>query len=76
MGNRQLPADVQLTNLHTPSGGGNLLVLGLLYVVKFRPGAQGNAASPAPWLDARFPRNADHEHRYRSQMYPSDGTWK
>ena len=33
------PAGVQLTNLHTPVWwGGVLLVLGLLYVVKFRPG--------------------------------------
>lgn len=33
------PAGVQLTNLHTPVWwGGILLVIGLLYVVKFRPG--------------------------------------
>jgi uncharacterized membrane protein YidH (DUF202 family) len=32
------PAGVQLTNLHTPVWwGGILLVIGLLYVVKFRP---------------------------------------
>ena len=33
------PAGVQLTNLHTPVWwGGILLVIGLLYVIKFRPG--------------------------------------
>jgi hypothetical protein len=33
------PAGVQLTNLHTPVWWGGLLAaLGLLYVVKFRPG--------------------------------------
>ena len=33
------PAGVQLTNLHTPMWwGGVLLLLGLVYVVKFRPG--------------------------------------
>ena len=33
------PASVQLNRLHTPIWwGGILLVLGLLYVVKFRPG--------------------------------------
>ena len=33
------PAGVQLTNLHTPVWwGGVLLVIGLLYVFKFRPG--------------------------------------
>ena len=33
------PAGVQLTSLHTPVWwGGILLVIGLLYVVKFRPG--------------------------------------
>jgi hypothetical protein len=33
------PAGVQLTNLHTPVWwGGVLEALGLLYVVKFRPG--------------------------------------
>lgn len=33
------PAGVQLTNLHTPIWwGGTLLVIGVLYVVKFRPG--------------------------------------
>jgi hypothetical protein len=33
------PAGVQLTNLHTPVWWGALLfVIGLLYVVKFRPG--------------------------------------
>ena len=33
------PAGVQLTNLHTPVWwGGILLIVGLLYVVKFRPG--------------------------------------
>lgn len=32
-------AGVQLTNLHTPIWwGGLLLVLGLIYVIKFRPG--------------------------------------
>lgn len=32
-------SEVQLTNLHTPIWwGGLLLVLGLFYVVKFRPG--------------------------------------
>jgi hypothetical protein len=36
------PAGVQLTNLHTPVWwGGLLLVIGLLYVVKFRPGRAG-----------------------------------
>jgi len=35
----QYPAGVQLTSLHTPIWwGGILLLLGLLYVVKFRPG--------------------------------------
>ena len=33
------PAGVQLTNLHTPVWwGGILLLIGILYVVKFRPG--------------------------------------
>ena len=33
------PARVELTNLHTPVWwGGILALLGLLYVVKFRPG--------------------------------------
>jgi hypothetical protein len=33
------PAGVELTNLHTPVWWGGLLtVLGLVYVVKFRPG--------------------------------------
>lgn len=33
------PAGVQLTDLHTPVWwGGILLVIGLLYVIKFRPG--------------------------------------
>jgi FtsH-binding integral membrane protein len=33
------PAGVELTNLHTPVWwGGILALLGLLYVVKFRPG--------------------------------------
>lgn len=33
------PPGVQLTNLHTPIWwGGILLVLGLIYLVKFRPG--------------------------------------
>lgn len=33
------PAGVQLTGLHTPVWwGGVLFVIGLLYVVKFRPG--------------------------------------
>ena len=33
------PAGVQLTSLHTPVWwGGVLLLLGLVYVVKFRPG--------------------------------------
>lgn len=33
------PAGVQLTNLHTPIWwGGTLLIIGVLYVVKFRPG--------------------------------------
>ena len=33
------PAGVQLTELHTPVWwGGILLVIGLLYVIKFRPG--------------------------------------
>lgn len=33
------PAGVQLVNLHTPIWwGGILLLLGLVYVVKFRPG--------------------------------------
>lgn len=33
------PAGVQLTNLHTPIWwGGTLLMIGVLYVVKFRPG--------------------------------------
>lgn len=33
------PAAVQLTNLHTPVWwGGTLLLVGLAYVVKFRPG--------------------------------------
>jgi hypothetical protein len=33
------PAGVQLTNLHTPVWWGGILeALGLLYVVKFRPG--------------------------------------
>lgn len=33
------PPGVQLTNLHTPIWwGGTLLLLGLVYVVKFRPG--------------------------------------
>jgi hypothetical protein len=33
------PAGVQLTNLHTPVWWGGLLsLLGLLYVIKFRPG--------------------------------------
>jgi hypothetical protein len=33
------PPGVQLTNLHTPIWwGGILLVLGLVYLVKFRPG--------------------------------------
>jgi hypothetical protein len=33
------PAGVQLTDLHTPVWwGGTLLVIGLLYVIKFRPG--------------------------------------
>ena len=33
------PAGVQLTELHTPVWwGGVLFVLGLLYVIKFRPG--------------------------------------
>jgi hypothetical protein len=32
-------AGVELTNLHTPIWwGGTLLVLGLVYVIKFRPG--------------------------------------
>ena len=36
------PAGVQLTELHTPVWwGGILLVIGLLYVVKFRPGRAG-----------------------------------
>ena len=36
------PAGVQLTNLHTPVWwGGLLLVIGLLYVIKFRPGRAG-----------------------------------
>jgi heme/copper-type cytochrome/quinol oxidase subunit 3 len=35
----QYPAGVQLTNLHTPLWwGGILLVIGILYVIKFRPG--------------------------------------
>ena len=33
------PTDVQLTNLHTPVWwGGVLLLIGVLYSVKFRPG--------------------------------------
>lgn len=33
------PAGVELTNLHTPIWwGGTLLIIGVLYVVKFRPG--------------------------------------
>lgn len=33
------PAGVQLTNLHTPVWwGGFLLLIGILYVVRFRPG--------------------------------------
>jgi len=33
------PSGVQLTNLHTPVWwGAILLVIGLLYVIKFRPG--------------------------------------
>ncbi len=33
------PAGVQLTNLHTPVWwGGVLFLIGVLYVVKFRPG--------------------------------------
>lgn len=33
------PAGVQLTNLHTPVWwGGFLFLIGILYVVKFRPG--------------------------------------
>lgn len=33
------PPGVELTNLHTPIWwGGTLLVLGLVYVIKFRPG--------------------------------------
>ena len=36
------PAGVQLTQLHTPVWWGGLLTaLGLLYVVKFRPGRAG-----------------------------------
>jgi hypothetical protein len=36
------PAGVQLTNLHTPVWwGALLLVIGLLYVVKFRPDRAG-----------------------------------
>lgn len=36
-----LPAGVQLTELHTPLWwGGVLLLLGLVYVIKFRPGKQ------------------------------------
>lgn len=39
LGSGNYPAGVQLTSLHTPIWwGGTLLVLGLLYVVKFRPG--------------------------------------
>ena len=38
----QYPAGVQLTNLHTPVWwGGVLALLGLFYVVKFRPGQAG-----------------------------------
>ena len=33
------PAGVQLTNLHTPVWwGGILLLIGLVYMIKFRPG--------------------------------------
>jgi len=36
------PSGVQLTNLHTPIWWGGLLaLLGLFYVVKFRPGKAG-----------------------------------
>jgi len=36
------PAGVQLTGLHTPVWwGGTLLLVGLLYVVKFRPKRDG-----------------------------------
>jgi hypothetical protein len=38
----QYPAGVQLTTLHTPVWwGGVLALLGLFYVVKFRPGQAG-----------------------------------
>ncbi|MGD0479291.1 MAG: hypothetical protein ABSA42_03915 [Terracidiphilus sp.] len=38
----QYPAGVQLTQLHTPVWWGGLLTaLGVLYVVKFRPGRAG-----------------------------------
>jgi heme/copper-type cytochrome/quinol oxidase subunit 3 len=37
------PAGVQLTDLHTPFWWGGLLLLaGILYVVKFRPGRASN----------------------------------
>ena len=37
--NASYPAGVQLTNLHTPVWwGGVLFLIGVLYVVKFRPG--------------------------------------
>ena len=36
------PVGVQLTNLHTPVWwGGLLLLIGVLYTVKFRPGRSG-----------------------------------
>jgi hypothetical protein len=36
------PAGVQLTELHTPVWWGAVLgILGILYVVKFRPGREG-----------------------------------
>ena len=46
------PPGVQLTNLHTPVWwGGVLALLGLFYVVKFRPGARSRQVATV--LDGR-----------------------